>query len=49
MPPDVGPGNIIKLGRVEYKVVEIGGLHKKSSEDKKDIFLGEFNGIYEAN
>jgi hypothetical protein len=26
-----GPGNIVKLGRVEYRVVEIGGLPKKSN------------------
>lgn len=32
---NLAPGNIIKLGRVEYKVVEIGGLPKKSNEKKK--------------
>jgi hypothetical protein len=31
----VAPGNIVKLGRVEYKVVEIGGLPRKGSEKKK--------------
>jgi hypothetical protein len=41
------PGLIVKLGRVEYRVVEIGGLPRKNSE-KKDFFLGEFNGIHEA-
>lgn len=44
---NLGPGNIVKLGRVEYRVVEIGGIPKKNTE-KKDLFLGEFNGIYEA-
>lgn len=28
-------------------MVEIGGIPKKNTE-KKDLFLGEFNGIYEA-
>ena len=36
----LNPGNIVKLGRVEYRVVEIGGLPKKNSEKKKDFFLG---------
>lgn len=43
----LNPGIIVKLGRVEYRVVEIGGLPRKNSE-KKDFFLGEFNGIHEA-
>jgi hypothetical protein len=37
------------LGRVEYRVVEIGGIPKKNSDKKKDFFLGEFNGVFEAN
>lgn len=40
-------GNIVKLGRVEYRVVEIGGL-KKSEKNKMENFLGEFNGIHYA-
>jgi hypothetical protein len=28
---NLSPGNIVKLGRVEYRVVEIGGLPKKSN------------------
>ena len=43
---DSAPGNIVKLGRVEYKVVEIGGIQKKANQKKQDFFLGEFNGIY---
>ena len=38
-------GNVIKLGRVEYRVVEMGGLPRRG-EHKKDLFLGEFNGVY---
>lgn len=44
---DSAPGNIVKMGRVEYRIVEIGGLPKKVNDKKqKDFFLGEFNGIY---
>lgn len=43
------PGNIVKVGRVEFKVVEIGGLPKqKNKEVLENIFLGEFNGVFEA-
>jgi hypothetical protein len=30
-------------------VVEIGGISRKNSEKKKDLFLGEFSGIHDAN
>ena len=40
--------SIIKLGRVEYRVVEMGGLPKRAGEKKQDLFLGEFNGVHEA-
>ena len=36
----------MKLGRVEYRVVEIGGLPRKNMQKKKDLFLGEFNGVH---
>jgi hypothetical protein len=36
---NLDPGNIVKLGRVEYRVVEIGGT-KKTNDKKKEFFLG---------
>ena len=42
------PGNIIKLGRVEFRVVEIGGLPKVKGGKKYENLLGEFNGFHEA-
>lgn len=42
------PGNIIKLGRVEFRVVEIGGLPKIKGGKKYENLLGEFNGIHKA-
>ncbi len=31
-------GNVVKLGRVEYRVVEIGGTRKQ--DEARDLFLG---------
>ena len=39
-------GSTVKLGRVEYRVVEMGGLPKKAGEKRQDLFLGEFNGVH---